>query len=135
MCNRGEDIFWSCQDGITDPKALLENHLQVNNPPANGHLFAYKHHRGFHLLTKRTFLERINTIASALDEDDLKGHGIQIGGTLEFLLCGVPFNVMKSLSQWSSEAFTLYLHQHAIIIAPYIQDHLIPEEFTHYTMP
>ena len=131
----GEDVFWSHQDGITDPKALLENHLQVNNPPANGHLFAYKHHRGFHPLTKRTFLERINTIVTALGEVDLKGHGIWIGGMLEFLLHGVPFDIMKSLGQWLSEAFTLYLCQHAIIIAPYIQDHLILEEFTCYTMP
>ena len=131
----GEEVFWSHQDGITDPKALLENHLQVNNPPANGHLFAYKHHRGFCPLTKRTFLERINTIATVLGEVDRKGHGIWTGGMLEFLLCRVPFDVMKSLGQWLSEAFTLYLHQHAIIIAPYIQDHPILEEFTHYTMP
>ena len=45
--SEGEDVFWSCQEGITNPKALLENHLQVNSPPAEGHLFAYKHHRGF----------------------------------------------------------------------------------------
>lgn len=131
----GEDVFWSHQDGITDPKALLKNHLQINNPPANGHLFAYKHRRGFRPLTKGTFLERINTIVTALGEVDLKGHGIRIGGTLEFLLRRVPFDVMKSLGQWLSEAFTLYLHQHAIIIAPYIQDHPILEEFTRYTMP
>ena len=36
----GEDVFWSHQDGITDLKALLKNHLRINNPPPNGHLFA-----------------------------------------------------------------------------------------------
>ena len=103
-----------------NPKALLENHLQVNSPPTEGHLFAYKHHRGFRPLTKRTFMDRINTVAASLGEDDLKGHGIRIRGTLEFLLQGAPFDVTKSLGQWSSDAFSLYLHQHAIIIAPYI---------------
>ena len=44
-----------------------------------------------------------------LGEDSPKGHGIHIGGTLEFLLRGMPFDVMKSLGRWTSEAFTLYL--------------------------
>ena len=131
----GEDVFWSRQDGITDLKALLKNHLRVNNPPPNGHLFAYRHRKSFRPLTKRSFLERINTVAAALGEDGLKGHGIRIGGTLEFLLHGVPFDVMKSLGRWLSDTFSLYLRQHAIIIAPYIQDHPILEEFTQYTMP
>ena len=74
-------------------------------------------------------------VAAALGEDDLKWYGIQIGGTLEFLLHGVPFDVVKSLGWWSSDALSLSLRQHAIIIAPYIQDHLILEEFTWYTMP
>ena len=74
-------------------------------------------------------------VAATLGEDNLKGHGIQIGGTLEFLLRGVPFDATKSLGCWSSDAFSLYLCQHAIIITPYIQDHPILEEFTWYTMP
>ena len=131
----GEDMFWSCQGGIMDPKTLLENHLHFNNPPPNGHLFTYKHHKGFCPLTKRSFLERINMVAAALGKDNLKGHGIQIGRMLEFLLHSVPFDIVKSLGWWSRDAFSLYLHQHAIIIVPYIQDHPILEEFTQYTMP
>lgn len=48
-------------------------------------------------------------IAMSLGEDNLKGHGIHIGATLEYLLCGVPFDVVKSLGHWGSEAFILYL--------------------------
>ena len=131
----GEDVFWSHQDGITDPKAALDNHLWINNPLAKGPLFAYRHSRGLRPLTKKVFLERINMITVLLDEQSLKGHGIHIGATLEFLLQGVPFDIMKSLGCWSSDSFTLYLCQHATIIALYIQDHLILEEFTRYTMP
>ena len=130
-----EDVFWSCQDGITDPKATLDNHLRINDPPAEGPLFAYRHSRGLRPLTKKVFLERINAIAVLLGEQSLKGHGICIRATLEFLLRGVPFDIMKSLGHWSSDSFTLYLCQHATIIAPYIQDLLILEEFTCYTMP
>ena len=71
----------------------------------------------------------------SLGEDSLKGHGIWIGGTLEFLLRGMPFDVMKSLGCWTSEAFTLYPCKHVNIIVPYIQNHPVLEEFTHYTMP
>ena len=133
--SEGEDVFWLQQNGITDPKATLENHFRINDPPADGPLFAYRHVRGLHPLTKKVFLDRINRIASMLGEDSLKGHGIRIGGTLEFLLRGMPFDVMKSLGRWTSEAFTLYLRQHATIIAPYIQNHPVLEEFTRYTMP
>ena len=42
----GEEVFWSHQDGVTDPKAALNNHLMTNNPPANRPLFAYRHAKG-----------------------------------------------------------------------------------------
>jgi hypothetical protein len=31
---------------------------------------------------------------------DLKGHGLWIGGTLEYLLRGVPFDVVKAMGRW-----------------------------------
>lgn len=67
-------------------------------------------------MAKKAFIDQINAIMTSLGKDNLKGHGIQIGGTLEFLLWGVPFNFVKSLGCWSSDAFILYLHQYVIII-------------------
>ena len=131
----GEDVLWSHQDRVTDLKDALENHLQINNPPADGPLFTYRHDRRLCPLTKKVFLDRINTITLLLGEDSPKEHGICIRGMLEFPLWGMPFDVMKSLGCWMSEAFMLYLHQHATIIAPYIQNHPILQEFMHYTMP
>lgn len=84
--SKGEDVFWSEQSGITDPKANLINHLTINSPPKSGHLFAYRHGRGHRPLTKRAFLDRIPAIAASIGEDNLKGHGIRIGATLEYLL-------------------------------------------------
>src|SRR5882762_4932818 len=60
---KGEDVFWSQQDGITDPKINFHNHLRINSPPRDGHLFAYRHNKGYRPLTKRAFLDRINVIA------------------------------------------------------------------------
>jgi hypothetical protein len=131
----GEEVYWSAQRGVSDPRTNLENHLHVNQPPNDGPLFAYKHSKGVRPLTKRVFLDRINVVAMSLGEDNIKGHGIRIGATLEYLLRGVPFDVVKTLGRWGSEAFVLYLRRHAIIIAPYIQEHPILETFTRYTMP
>jgi hypothetical protein len=49
---QGKDVFWSEQHGTTDTKASLTNHLRINSPPKNGHLFAYHHSKGHCLLTK-----------------------------------------------------------------------------------
>ena len=132
--SKGEDVFWLWQNGTTNPKAALKNHFQINDSPVDGPLFTYRHVKGLHLLTKKVFLDRINRITSMLGEDSLKGHAIWFGGTFEFLL-GMLFDVVKSLGCWTSKAFMLYLHQHATIIAPYIQNHPVLKEFTHYMIP
>ena len=131
----GEDVYWAAQSGIIDPEAALTNHFTINNPPHDKPLFSWKHPHGLRPLTRTEFLKRINLAASELGIDSLKGHGIRIGAILEDLLRGVPFDVVKSLGRWSSEAFLLYLRQHAVIIAPYIQGTPFMEAFTRYTMP
>ncbi|KAF8798548.1 hypothetical protein BYT27DRAFT_7177580 [Phlegmacium glaucopus] len=131
----GEDVYWSAQEGPADPQAALTNHLSINNPPADKALFAWRHPQGLCPLTRGEFLKRINLAAVELGVKSLKGHGIRIGATLEYLLRGVPFDVVKSIGRWSSEAFLVYLRQHAVIIAPYIQGTPIMDAFTRYTMP
>lgn len=131
----GEDVYWSAQIGPSDPEAALANHFNVNHPPDDGPLFAWRHPQGLRPLTRVEFLKRINTVAAELGIESLKGHGIRIGATLEYLLRGVPFDVVKSIGRWSSEAFIIYLRQHAVIIAPYIQGTPIMDAFTRYTMP
>ncbi|KAF8800013.1 hypothetical protein BYT27DRAFT_7118785, partial [Phlegmacium glaucopus] len=86
-------------------------------------------------LTRSEFLKCVNSAATSLGMPSLKGHGIRIGATLEYLLRGIPFDVVKSIGLWSSEAFVLYLRKHAVIVAPYIQGTPVMEVFTRYTMP
>lgn len=131
----GEDIYFATQAGPSDPWTALHQHLQLNTPPHHAHLFAYRSNSGLKPLTRSAFLKRLNEAATALSLGHMKGHSIRIGGTLEFLLRGVPFEVVKSLGRWSSNAFVLYLRKHAVILAPYIQSHPVLTPFTHYTMP
>ncbi|KDQ62028.1 hypothetical protein JAAARDRAFT_121512 [Jaapia argillacea MUCL 33604] len=130
----GEEVYWARQDGVFDPEAALSNHFRINDPPPDAPLFAWKHSQGLRPLTRTEFLKRLGLVATTLSIDSLKGHGIRIGATLEYLLRGVPFDVVKSIGRWSSESFTLYLRQHAVVMAPYMQGTPILEPFTRYTM-
>ena len=76
------------------------------------------------------------TAATKANLEPLQGHGIHIGSTLEYLLRGVPFEVIKVKGRWASDAFLIYLTKHAQILAPYMQAQ--PElqaEFVRLTMP
>jgi hypothetical protein len=135
VSSSGEDIYWAQQADATDPKTALLHHFAVNDPAPGQHLFAWKHSNGSRPLTHRAFLKRIEEIAKNIGITNVKGHGLRIGGTLEYLLRGIPFDVVKSMGRWSSDSFTLYLRKHAMIMAPYIQDSPVLEPFTRYTMP
>ena len=72
-------------------------------------------------MTKKTFTARVSKAALTAGLMRIEGHSIHIGATLEYLLRGVPFNVMKVKGQWNSDAFHKYLRDHARVMAPYMQ--------------
>ncbi|GBE84549.1 hypothetical protein SCP_0605280 [Sparassis crispa] len=132
----GEDVYWAEQQGLADPKGALAQHLAVNGAAQDTPLFSWHHPQGLRPLTRSEFLKRLNTAAAALGAtNSLKGHGIRIGAVLEYLLRGISFEVVKSIGRWSSETFRVYLRQHAVIMAPYMQSSPVLEPFTHYTTP
>ncbi|CAA7269341.1 unnamed protein product [Cyclocybe aegerita] len=132
----GETVSWSRQNGDTDPETAFHNHIDVNSPSNGGHLFAYKVGSGYKPLTKHKFIQILTTAARAAGLEPLQGHGIRIGSTLEYLLRGIPFDVMKAKGRWASDAFLVYLRKHAQILAPYMQaDPVRQEEFIRLTMP
>jgi hypothetical protein len=113
----GEDMYWTAQEGITNPMAALAVHLAANNPPPDAHIFAYPLNGAFRPLTKRNFLFVINTAAKRAGLGTLQGHGIRIGSTLEYLLRGLSFEAMKNKGRWASKAFTVYITRHTKILA------------------
>ncbi|CAA7266802.1 unnamed protein product [Cyclocybe aegerita] len=132
----GETVSWSRQNGDTDLETAFHNHIDVNSLPNGGHLFAYKVGSGYKPLTKHKFIQILTTAARAAGLEPLQGHGIRIGSTLEYLLRGIPFDVMKAKGRWASDAFLVYLRKHAQILAPYMQaDPVRQEEFIRLTMP
>jgi hypothetical protein len=97
----GEVAYWAAQDGPTDPKTAMANHIQIHAAKPEDHLFAWKHEKGLRPLSKSEFTKRVSLAASTAGLPDLKGHGLRIGGTLEYLLHGVPFDVVKTMGRWS----------------------------------
>lgn len=130
----GEEVYWASQSGLADPLAALTNHLEINCPSASDALFSWKHRLGLRVLTRSTFLKCLKEASARAGHGELKGHGIRIGGTLEYLLRGVPFDSVKAMGRWSSDAFVLYLRKHAVILAPYLQDQPVLEPFMRYAM-
>lgn len=130
----GEDIYFAKQGGASDPTEALANHLRVNELPSNMHLFAYKTDKGPRVLTRTTFTKRLNEIARGLDIGNLKFHGIRIGSVLEYLLRGIPIEVVKVMGRWGSDAFAIYLRKHAAVLARYLQDSPALEEVTRITV-
>ena len=133
----GEEVNWAKQNGPTDPFDAFVAHLTTNNPPGEGPLFAYKDGSKHKPLTRHTFIKHLKAKAKMAGIDSIQGHSVRIGATLEYLLQGVPFDVMKVKGRWASDAFQLYLRKHNQILAPYIQamPHHTATEFARITMP
>ena len=75
-------------------------------------------------MTRYVFLSGIHKIVAAKKLPKLTSHSIHVGFTLEYLLRGIPFNIVKAKGHWQSEAFKGYLRKHAQIMAPYMQTEL-----------
>lgn len=132
----GEEVNWAKQVGPHDPGEALDNHLRINDPPAAVPLFAYRSRSSFIPLTRSKFLKVLDTAFAAAGLAPLKGHGIRIGATLEYLLRKIPFDVVKVKGRWAGDSFLIYLRKHAQILAPYMQANPeVHSVFLQHTIP
>ena len=121
--NEGEVLYWAKQNGDSDPEGAMKRHLKLNDLEKGAHLFGYRNKEGKGVpMTKTTFMKRLTGATIAMKLPRLQGHSIRIGSTLEYLLRGLPFKVMKAKGRWNSDAFHEYLRDHAQVLAPYMQD-------------
>ena len=117
----GETVACATQDGLSDPLQAFWRHLAINDPSPSEPLFAYMLGHVRVPLTRLAFLRCIASAARAAGIQPLPGHSLRIGSTLEYLLRGIPFDVVKTMNRWSSNAFQLYLRKHGQILARYLQ--------------
>ncbi|KAJ6590322.1 hypothetical protein B0H10DRAFT_1830858, partial [Mycena sp. CBHHK59/15] len=89
-----------------------------------------------HPLTRPTFGKKLKRAFKDAGIDLLMIHSIHIGSTVEYLLPGVPIDVMKVKGCWASDSFKCYLHKHTEIMAPYIQAQPeLHQDVLHIMMP
>ncbi|THH17762.1 hypothetical protein EUX98_g9066 [Antrodiella citrinella] len=133
----GEEIFFARQLDLSDPETALRHHFTINNPSDSEHLFAHTFKKTRRPLSKSVFLKRLQAFAHLLDPSatTFTGHSFRIGGTLEYLLRSIPFDVVKTMGRWASNAFQTYLRKHAQILAPYLQGTPAYGNFLHIAMP
>ena len=81
----------------------------------------WKFVKAFTPLTHSKFLKVLDTAFAIAGILPLKGHGICIGATLEYLLRKIPFDVIKVKGCWARDSFIVYLRRHTQILAPYMQ--------------
>ncbi|GJE95665.1 hypothetical protein PsYK624_118510 [Phanerochaete sordida] len=126
---KGEDIFFAQQLGPSDPKGAMAEHILLNDPQPGEHLFSHvvRDSQGRETrrpLSRTIFINRLRRACADAGIDAVmgpKGHSLRIGGTLEYLLRGVPFLVVKYQGRWAGDSFGTYLRKHAVVIAPYLQ--------------
>ncbi|EKM52348.1 uncharacterized protein PHACADRAFT_76616, partial [Phanerochaete carnosa HHB-10118-sp] len=110
----GKDVYWGKQLDDTDPDDALANHEAVNCPQPNEHPFTYEvlNRSGCincRLLTEDAFIRRFQAASKGAGiTDNYSNHCFRIGGTLEYLLQSLPFEVVKVKGRWLSDAFCLY---------------------------
>ena len=106
-----------------DLKVAINTHFQINPVLQAAHLFSWKHQSGIMCpLSKKDVTAWINAIKKENPNlSNLKGHSLHIEGMLHYFLLEVPFNIIKTMSRWSGESFTIYLQHHALVWVPFPQ--------------
>lgn len=122
--SQGEELNWAAQPRTgVDPDDAMKTHLRLNQFDHEFHLFHHHHRGNSRPMSKSIFLTRIRKALVDAGRPPLTGHSLRIGGTLEYLLRGVDFPVVRVKGRWASEAaFTGYLRKHGQILAPYMQE-------------
>ena len=136
--SQGEELNWAAQPQTgVDPERAMQEHLRINQFDDRSHLFQYRHQHTSRPMSKSVFLSRIRKALKDAGRKPITGHSLRVGGTLEYLLRGVDFSVVRVKGRWASEkAFTGYLRKHGQILAPYMQENpQLQSRFIHLAMP
>ncbi|KIJ48694.1 hypothetical protein M422DRAFT_162262 [Sphaerobolus stellatus SS14] len=130
-----ERVFWGRQEGLANPYAAFITHVCINNPPLKAALFSWRYAEGWRVMTRSAFIKHMEIAAAESGLPRVHGHGLRIGSVLEYLLHGLSFKQVKSMGCWSGESFALYLCQHAVVLAPYIQSVLQKQQLGQIALP
>lgn len=112
----GQCILTATNDSLC-PVSAFANHIKVNKSlPMDAPLFAYSNGSSFRFLLKNDFMTSCNSIFISAGLEHTHGHSFRIGGTLRYLMDGVPPESVAKLGGWTSLCFLLYWRRLQLII-------------------
>jgi integrase len=135
---KGETIHFAPRHGVANPEAAFLAHLDANDPPDDGPLFAFRKAQGSDErlpMTRHWFLQRLEDACKRLGLGELRGHSFRIGSALQYLLDGMTFEAVKNKGRWKSDAFQTYLREHGAVMAQYIQEPTVQRELIRVALP
>jgi hypothetical protein len=127
----GEEAHWAAQAGLSDLKAALANHLQVNPSGPEARVFAWNHPGGLRPLSRSDFTKYIFPAATAAGLPSFKGYSLRFGGTLEQPTMRHSLRCHQIHGEMVQR---IIYRQRAMNLAPYMQATPVLEPFTRYTM-
>jgi hypothetical protein len=107
--SRGSVVRLPSQASRTCPVAAVTRYLRKFPAPSSSALFSFSGPDGMvRPLTKKAFLDYINSVWARHRFPRITGHAFRIGGTTELLRQGVDPEIMKVSGRWSSDSFLRY---------------------------
>ena len=104
---QGVSIYFGRTDTLICPVAALLSYLVVRGS-GEGPLFMLQ--GGQHLSRSLLVCHMRKALSAAgLNPENYAGHSFRIGAATTAAACGVPVEVIKTLGQWRSEAYQLYV--------------------------
>ncbi|KAE8217328.1 hypothetical protein CF319_g8559 [Tilletia indica] len=122
-----------------NPIELLRLHLESSpslpDTDTVTPLFAYRAKNKMEAMTRPRFLSTIETMAARAGVSRLHGHSMRIGGCTTLLTNGVPPDRVRLHGRWSTDAFKLYIRNHAAVMAPYLAINQVASDRLHHFLP
>lgn len=107
----GTNIILTANTDPTDPVTALLHHRAVNGGlPSGAPMFGFETGGGvgWAPMTRDWFINRCNTVWTAVGLGALTGHCFRIGGATELLLRGTHPDIVATQGGWKSKAFLEY---------------------------
>ncbi|KAJ8587651.1 hypothetical protein M405DRAFT_904529, partial [Rhizopogon salebrosus TDB-379] len=128
----GEEAYWAVQVGLSESKAALANHLQVNPSVPEARLFTWNHPTsGLCPLCREDLTKYIFPAATTAGLPSFKGYSLRFGGTLEQPTMRHSLRCHQIHGEMVQR---IIYRQRAMNLAPYMQATPVLEPFTRYTM-
>jgi hypothetical protein len=73
-------------------------------------------YRIFRLISQSDISTLHNQVLRAFFPDSISGHSLRAGGATSLAASGVPFDRIRAMGRWSSDAFRIYVRKNPALL-------------------